>query len=80
MQYKSNINSIKVLIRTLAEENELYKENSDLYQQLISDLNVYRKNYETWWNSTCEKYSLDSAKQNQYYLDFETKTIFLTGC
>lgn len=74
------MNSIKVLFRTFAEDNKLYKENSDLYKRLLDDLSEYQKKYAAWWDIICKQYNLDVSKKNQYTVVFNEQAIYLNEC
>ncbi len=72
------INAIKTLVRTLAEENDLYDENSKLYTRLVSDLAETNKRYENWWKSIVDNYGLERSNINKYIIDFYDNCIYLS--
>ncbi len=69
------MNALKVLIQTLASDDELYRENSELYERIKSDLKNTMSTYRIAWHEIIEKYQLDSEKGDNYVLNFNDRSI-----
>lgn len=69
------INALKVLTQTLASDNELYYENSDLYSQIKEDLKASMSTYRVTWAEIIKKYELDPEKGDNYVLNFSDRSI-----
>lgn len=69
------ITSLKSLAQSLADNNELFLENSDLYERLKTDLKMTTENYRQAWKRLIDKYYLDESKGDQYILDFNSRKI-----
>lgn len=66
------LNSLNNLTVTLASNNELFSEKSYLYERLIEDLQITKKNYSDWWQKIVEKYNLESNDLNKLNVNFRT--------
>ena len=69
------ITSLKSLAQSLADNNELFLENSDLYERLKIDLKMATDNYRQAWKRLIDKYRLEESKGEQYILDFNSRKI-----
>lgn len=70
------INSLESLSLTLAADNKLFKENSDMYERIITDLTDTRKKFNQWWLFLADKYNLDKDHLSQYHVDFQDSNLF----
>ncbi len=75
MDIIEGINALKVLVQTLASDNELYNENSEMYTRIKNDLKNTMADYQTEWNKIIEKYHLDPEKCENYFLNFSDRSI-----
>lgn len=75
MDIIEEINSLKVLTKTLAADNELYCKNSKMYGQIKKDLKASMTIYRAAWNEIIKKYQLDPEKGENYMLDFSDRSI-----
>ena len=73
------INALKVLTQTLAADNELYYENSELYGQIKEDLKNSMSTYRAAWAEIIQKYQLDPEKGDNYVLNFSDRSIKYMG-
>lgn len=71
------INTLRNLMITLTEENNLYKENSDLYKQIIEDIKEANHKYTLAWEMLIKKYNLSLELANKYTLNFSDCSIHL---
>lgn len=62
MDIIEGINALKVLVQTLASDNELYNENSEMYTRIKNDLKNTMADYQIEWNKIIEKYHLNFRK------------------
>lgn len=75
MDIVEEIDALKVLIQTLAAENDLYQKESVLYERIKADLKQSLNKYNTAWHSLIIKYQLDLEKADNYILDFGNRSI-----
>ncbi|AXU80658.1 TPA: CXXX repeat peptide modification system protein [Clostridioides difficile] len=71
------INTLRNLMITLTEENNLYKENSDLYKQITEDIKEANHKYTLYWEMLIKKYNLNLELANKYTLNFSDCSIYL---
>lgn len=75
MDIVEEMNALKVLIQTLAFDDEVYCENSKLYQRIKNDLKNIIVTYRIAWREIIEKYHLDPEKGDNYVLNFDNRSI-----
>lgn len=69
------LNALKVLAQTLAANNELYHENSEMYGRIKKELKSNTASYRAEWHKIIEKYRLDPEKGDNYVLNFNDRSI-----
>lgn len=73
------MNSLRSLSLTLSTNNELFNENSYLYEKVIEDLSSTQKKYDQWWANIIKVYNLDQDKMAYYQIDFSEGNLYLLG-
>ncbi|HBC30312.1 MAG TPA: CXXX repeat peptide modification system protein [Clostridiales bacterium] len=73
------MNSLRSLSLTLSTNNELFNENSYLYEKVLEDLSSTQKKYDQWWANIIKVYNLDQDKMAYYQIDFSEGNLYLLG-
>ena len=75
MDIIEDINALKVLVQTLSTNNELYNENSEMYEKIKNDLKASMLAYRAAWDEIIQKYELDPEKGDNYVLNFNNRSV-----
>lgn len=70
-------NTLESLARILSKDNELIKEESSLYERLITDYKEIVKEYDLFWNYYFENYGYLLDEDTQFSIDFNESKIFI---
>lgn len=54
------------------------EKNEGLYEKVIADLSTTNVKIMDWWKTVSVKYSWEFAKEDSWWIDFETSTVSLT--
>ncbi|MGS0763611.1 CXXX repeat peptide modification system protein [Syntrophomonas curvata] len=74
------MNSLHGLSLTLAASNDLFQENSNMFERIVSDLAQTQKKYKQWWECIADKYNLDKSRLEEYRVNFQDSCLyFQTG-
>lgn len=72
-------NTLESLIRQIAADNDILKEDSQLYSRLVEDYRKSLGEYNRAWSPYLEKYKDLLDDNTQLTMDFRTREIFLTS-
>lgn len=74
-------NEIQTLFERRNGLNELAKivtaDNTELYEKLVKDMGETSSKFQSWWNTTAQKYQWESAENGNWEINFETCEIYL---
>lgn len=70
------INSLHSLSLTLAANNDLFQENSNMFERIVSDLTQTQKMYNQWWQRIADKYHLDKSRLEEYRVNFQDSYLY----
>lgn len=72
-------NTLESLVLQIAEDNDILKEDSQLYTRLVEDYKKITSEYNKFWIPYFKKYK-DLVNENQELsIDFETNGLFVTS-
>lgn len=63
---------------TILHRQEVDLEDSDTFSKLVSEMSVVLKETQEWWERVAFKYKWQFSKSDQWNIDFQTNTIYLT--
>ena len=69
--------SLTDLALVIAEQNHILKENSDLYQRLITDLKETGKKISEFWNKYIELYGHRLSSNEQMIVNYKTSELLV---
>lgn len=70
------MNSLQTLSLTLAANNDLFQENSHMYERIVSDLSQTQKMYQQWWERIGDKYNLNKSRLEEYRVNFQDSCLY----